>query len=94
MSDAVAAREYERTHWGQKGKQGVRVRGAADPRFGTATKMGRLVSVVYETRKGGDSEPTEYEHEFEGRRPDLLYNAGGLIISGGDYTIEEGGIKG
>jgi hypothetical protein len=52
------------------------------------------VSVVYETRKGGDQGPTEYEHEFEGRRPDLVYTAGGLIIAGGDYTIEEGGIKG
>lgn len=94
MSDAEAAREYERTHWGLRGKQKVIRKGAPDPRYGTATKLGRLVSVVYETRKGGDGEPTQYEHEFEGRRPDLVYNAGGLLIAGGDYVIEEGGIKG
>jgi hypothetical protein len=94
MTDASARREYERTHWGNRGRDRVSRRGAPDPRYGTATKLGRLVSVVYETRKGGDHEPTEYEHEFEGRRPDLVYNAGGLLIAGGDYTIEEGGIKG
>lgn len=94
MSDADASREYERTHWGERGKERIRRTGAPDPRYGTATKLGQLVAVVYETRKGGDAEPTEYEHQFEGRRPDLVYNAGGLLIAGGDYTIEEGGIKG
>lgn len=94
MSDAEAAREYTRTHWGEKGRQRIVRKGAADPRFGTATKLGKLVAVVYRTRKGGDDGPTDYEHEFEGKLPDLLYNDGGLVVAGGQYVIREGGIDG
>lgn len=94
MTDADALTEYERTHWGERGRDRVSRKGAPDPRFGTSTKLGKLVAVVYETRKGGDRELTEYEHTFEGKRPDLIYNSGGLMIAGGDYRIAEGGIKG
>jgi hypothetical protein len=94
MTDAEATAEYRRTHWGKRGHARVSRSSAPDPRQGTLTKMGRLVSVVYETRKGKDRAPTEYEHAFAGRRPTLAYNAGGLIITGGDYTIRAGGIDG
>jgi hypothetical protein len=94
MTDAGARAEYERTHWGLRGRGRVSAGRAADPAHGTLTKMGRLVSVVYETTKRGDGGPTEYEHEFEGRRPTLAYNDGGLVIVGGEYTIQRGGIDG
>ena len=94
MSDQGALAEYERTHWGERGRQRVSTARAADPRHGTATKLGKLVSVVYLTEKKGDDGPTEYEHAFEGKLPELVYNDGGLLIAGGSYHIKEGGIDG
>lgn len=94
MTDAGALEEYERTHWGRRGRQSVRDGRAADPRYGTAAVLGELVEVVYETRKGDDREVVHYEHAFEGRRPKLAYNAGGLLIVGGDYKVRERGIVG
>jgi hypothetical protein len=94
MSDEAALREYERTHWGERGGRRVSTAAAPNPRHGTATKLGKLVSVVYLTEKGGDDGPTEYEHEFEGKLPELVYNDGGLLIAGGSYRIKEGGIDG
>lgn len=94
MSDAEAMREYERTHWGHTGRKSVRELRAADPAHGTGTEMGELVEVVYRTRKGRKGKVVEYEHAFEDRLPTLAYNDGGLIIAGGSYTIERGGITG
>jgi hypothetical protein len=94
MSDAEARAEYERTHWGDRGRDRVQSGRAANPAHGTATQMGALYSVTYETRKGGDSEAVLYEHEFSRSRPKLAYNAGGLLIVGGDYTVKKGGITG
>jgi hypothetical protein len=94
MSDAAAKDEYSRTHWGLRGKGRVSRGRAPDPSHGTLTKMGRLVSVVYETKKRGDRGPTEYEHEFEGTRPTLAYNDGGLVVVGGTYRVKAGGIDG
>ena len=94
MSDEAALREYERTHWGERGGKRVSTAVAPNPRHGTATKLGKLVSVVYLTEKGGDDGPTEYEHAFEGKLPELVYNDGGLLIAGGSYRIKEGGIDG
>jgi hypothetical protein len=94
MNDAEARDEYTRTHWGERGKGRVKAGRAAAPDHGTLAKMGRLVSVVYETKKGGDRGLTQYEHEFEGKRPTLAYNDGGLVIVGGSYKIAEGGIDG
>ncbi len=94
MSRAEALAEYEKTHWGERGRGRVRAGRAADPQYGTLTKMGELVSVTYRTKKGGDRELTDYEHEFEGRKPTLAYNDGGLIVVGGDYKIAEEGIDG
>lgn len=94
MTDAEASAEYERTHWGERGRQRIVRKGAADPSYGTATKLGKLVEVTYRTRKGGDDGPTDYVHAFEGKLPDLVYTDGGLVIAGGQYVIREGGIDG
>jgi hypothetical protein len=94
MCDASALAEYERTHWGKKGRDAVHATRAADPRHGTAVALGKLVAVVYRTEKAGDDEPTDYEHEFEGPLPTLAYNPGGLIVAGGGYRIKEDGIDG
>ena len=94
MGDRAAADEYERTHWGRRGGERVRQGRAADPRFGTATQLGKLVQITYETRKGDDDEPVHYVHDFEGPHPKLAYNAGGLLIVGGGYKVGEGGIDG
>lgn len=93
-TDAQALSDYERTHWGERGRGKVSQLRAADPRAGTSTKLGRLVSVVYLTKKKGDRELTEYEHEFEGPLPTLAYNDGGLIVAGGRYRVKTGGITG
>lgn len=93
MTDAEAHAEYVRTHWGEAGKGRVHVSKSANPAHGTATKLGTLVAVVYRTNKRGDG-VSDYEHVFEGRKPTLAYNAGGLLVVGGDYTIEKGGIDG
>lgn len=93
MTDDEARAEYVRTHWGEKGKGRVRVSRSANPAHGTATKLGTLVAVVYRTSKRGDG-VSDYEHVFEGRRPTLAYNDGGLLVVGGDYAIEKGGIDG
>jgi hypothetical protein len=94
MSDREAIREYERTHWGDRGRQKVRGGHAPDPSHGTLTKMGKLVAVTYETRKRGDGGTAHYEHAFEGPLPTLAYNEGGLIVVGGAYTVRKGGITG
>lgn len=94
MSDGQAMAEYERTHWGRTGTQRVRVASAANPRFGTATVLGDLVSVTYRTKKGEDRELVDYEHAFEGPRPKLAYNDGGLVIAGGKYKVGREGIDG
>jgi hypothetical protein len=92
-SDDDARRAYELTHWGERGTRRLRTARAADPRS-TATELGKLVSVVYLTKKGGDKSATEYEHEFEGPLPTLAFHRGGLLVAGGNYKVREGGITG
>lgn len=93
-SDAGAAAEYRRTHWGDRGRGQVRQLEAQNPAHGTLTELGALHSVVYVTKKGGDPELTEYEHEFAGPLPKLLYGPRGLVIAGGRYRVKTGGITG
>jgi hypothetical protein len=93
--DQRALAEYRRTHWGLGGVRRVRELLAPDPTAGTLVELGRLVSVVYETRKLGDLERTEYEHDFGPRgRPILAFNASGLVIVGGRYRVTTRGIVG
>lgn len=83
-----------RTHWGRSGRGHIVRSRAADPRHGTAVKLGELQEITYRTRKGGDRQLIDYWHTFEGRKPVLAYNDGGLLIAGGDYVITEHGIEG
>jgi hypothetical protein len=94
MGDVAARREYTRTHWGRQGRRQVRADAAANPAHGTAVELGTLRAVHYETKKGSDGKITIYEHEFEGRRPVLLYNEGGLVVAGGQYVVSSHGIEG
>jgi hypothetical protein len=93
LDDTGALAEYEDKHWGER-PRGIRRAAAPDPKHGTAVALGELRSVVYRTKKRGDGGTADYEHEFEGERPQLLYNDGGLLIAGGDYTVRRGGITG
>lgn len=92
-----ASRSYTKTHWGRAPREVVMV-DAAEPSGSLALPaLGKLVSVVYETRKGRDREPTQYEHEFRRPLPLLLYaphQRGRLIIAGGSYRTDERGIVG
>ena len=62
------------------------------------TKLGKLIKVTYQTRKGNEDggKPIFWEHEFgeeSGKRPDLVMDADKkLHIVGGNYTVEEAGI--
>lgn len=94
MSDREAAAEYADKHWGERGRGRVRARRAPDPTHGTLAELGELTAVTYRTKKRGDTRPTDYEHEFEGKKPRLAYNDGGLVVVGGDYVIARGGITG
>jgi hypothetical protein len=95
MGDRAAAREYTRSHWGDPGRRSVRELGAANPKHGTAVRLGTLRAVHYEAVKGKKrGEIVIWEHDFEGRRPTLVYNEGGLMIAGGDYVVSEAGIEG
>lgn len=93
LDDAGALAEYEDKHWGKR-PRGIRRGQAADPKYGTAVDLGELRSVVYRTTKRGDGGEADYEHEFEGERPRLAFNDGGLLVLGGDYTVRRGGITG
>lgn len=88
---------YRRTHWGERGTTPSRASRVPSIKAGELVELGELVSVVYLTRKGGDGELVEYEHEF-GRRgkglPILAFNRSGLFVAGGSYTITTRGIEG
>ena len=91
-----AKKDYEKFHWGIPPRR-VKVRRVAKP-LRVGHKLGRLVSVTYEARKGNEDNgrPIFWVHEFGekgGRRPDLVADDDqNLHIVGGDYRIEEAGI--
>ena len=97
-SAAVAGQRYEKDHWGQRGKQGLRTLYAADPNTDEVmVQLGELYAVVYQTRKGDDESPQLYEHKFGRPRPVLLYSVkqgGKLLVGGGGYRVTERGIEG
>jgi hypothetical protein len=85
---------YRLTHWGKAGPVVVRGLVCPDPRAEPLIELGRLVSLVYLTEKGGDSGPTEYEHAFKAPLPVLAFHSGGLVICGGRYRVGVRGIHG
>lgn len=90
------APDYVSAHWGQEGnRRPERLRAALIGEGAELVLLGDLVSVVYRTQKGLDTEPTDYEHHFATPRPRLAYTRGGLlVIAGGRYRIEDRGIVG
>lgn len=86
---------YKRVHWGETGKGKMTRSSAPSVEAGQLVELGRLVSVVYLTRKGGDTSETEYEHAFSARdMPILAFNRSGLFVLGGSYRITTRGIEG
>ena len=91
----TAHQTYDRTHWGERGLGRMTKTTAPSVAAGELVMLGRLVSVVYLTTKGGDEEPTEYEHTFNTRdMPILAFNRSGLFVLGGSYRITTRGIEG
>lgn len=89
----TALRRYKEFHWGDEADHVTKRKVSKPPRV--AVKLGKLVSVAYETHKGG--EKATWEHEFGeegGKRPDLVMDAKTkrLHIVGGDYDVKPEGI--
>jgi hypothetical protein len=94
MDERKAHGLYVVNHWGKTGKNRISRLRCPLP-DGVLSELGILKSVVYETRKGGDDGPTEYEHDFEKPYPVLAVNeAGLLLICGGKYKVTVRGIVG
>ncbi len=90
---AEAERFYEDFHWGDQPQKNVVRKVPRPPRVGV--KLGRVHSIAYETRKGG--EKAIWEHEFGeegGRKPDLVMDQDTrkLYLIGGTYKIKPEGI--
>ncbi len=88
-----AVESYESFHWGDKPSKFVAKKVSKPPKVGV--KLGKLVSVAYETHKNG--EHAIWEHEFGeegGKRPDLVMDADNkrLHIVGGSYDVRPEGI--
>ncbi|MFI5243731.1 MAG: hypothetical protein ACHQQR_00780 [Gemmatimonadales bacterium] len=93
FSEKMARAEYKAKHWGESGSRGSE-RLRVPTADGHLVLLGELVAVTYRTVKFGDGD-SDYEHKFKGPRPRLVYNAaGGLIIAGGKYRIDDRGIIG
>ena len=89
-----AAKEYARTHWGERGAWGISSGEAPDARKG-APVVGALRSITYTTKKGGDFSLTDYIHPFEGILPTLVEGSRGRVqIHGGSYRVTSRGIVG
>jgi hypothetical protein len=86
--------KYILTHWGDRGPVRDRVLGAPDPRAGELVELGRLVEIVYLTKKMGDGGLAEYEHRFRAPFPYVAFNSTGLVICGGGYRVGLRGIIG
>lgn len=84
---------YRDFHWGDEPDAVVKRRVSRAPRV--AVGIGKLHSVAYSTRKGGEN--ATWEHEFGeegGEQPDLVMDAATkkLHIVGGDYDVRAEGI--
>jgi hypothetical protein len=88
---------YEEAHWGRAPRDRHHTM-VQEPRDNARLiGLGSLMSVVYVTEKGRDTEPVEYDHRFkESEMPLLAYGShdGYLYILGGGYRIEKHGIIG
>jgi hypothetical protein len=87
---SAAAREYERTHWGEQPK---RLRHLRLPSFGELYELGKLRAVEYETSKGG--EHAIWVHKFTKPYPSLTATPRGKLgpLVGGAAVVTERGIE-
>lgn len=95
-----ARSEYRRTHWGRGGRgQILSGRELAGP-FRGVKRLGRSTRITYTTRKGFDSDLTDYVHQWgEGARgsfeaPIVVAQSGMIALSGGTYRVTARGIVG
>lgn len=99
VATKAAAKEYARTHWGERGKglvlEGTRAKAPL-------RKLGPLVCVIYTTKKGR-AKLTDYRHDFEKVKPSLFEHRcgqrsckakGTLTLRGGSYRMRTDGITG
>jgi hypothetical protein len=92
----AALARYEVDHWGRRGpRPSAKDYATADPSK-VCVELGKLVRIVYRTRKGNDVELTDYDHAFARPYPVLAFEpgAGLLLIAGGSYRVEPRGIVG
>ena len=86
---------YAATHWGRRGSKLLDL--VACDCKGELVGLGKLREIVYETVKGNDPAPTEYQHEFSRRSPPVLaycVSCRRLVIAGGTYKVTWRGIVG
>lgn len=88
-----AAKEYAKTHWGDRGAWGVSKGELPEPKKGS--RGSPVARVVYTTKKGGDRALTDYEHPFEEELPRYIKCSGATFqIVGGSYRVTSHGIVG
>ena len=96
-----ARASYAKTHWGDMGNGEVSQGEALDiSKEETLVTLGVLREIVYETVKGLEDSPAEYEHKFSKRNPPILaygQKSGKLVIISprhGGYFVSWRGIVG
>jgi hypothetical protein len=96
-----ARASYAKTHWGDMGNGEVSQGEALDiTKEETLVTLGVLREIVYETVKGLEDAPAEYEHKFSKRNPPILaygQKSGKLVIISprhGGYFVSWRGIVG
>lgn len=85
--------EYKDKHWGDEGNKGTAMLLYPNVHAEPLVELGELVRIEYLTRKG--RERAVYFHDFEGKKPRLVFNGDGkLLIAGGSYQVKTEGIVG
>jgi hypothetical protein len=88
-----AEADYRGFHWGDEPTWEVGAQAPAVRAKESLTVKGEILDVVYKTAKAG--EVYEWTHRFKTPRPVLAQTkAGGLVIVGGSYFVEDRGIVG
>jgi hypothetical protein len=92
---AHAIARAERRHAKRRPRRRKRRATASTSSGPTRRNPKELVSLTYrETKPDDDGREHDYEHEFEGKLPQLKETRGRLRIKGGSYRIKEGWIHG
>jgi len=84
-----AAGDWEDFHWGDPAKHASCYE--IDPPPPVLFELGDLVSVTYDTSKGGEN--AHWCHDFHRPRPKLAYGGDQLWVLGGKYFVTDRGIE-